>query len=85
MATPKTPIEQCFDYRSQIMGFAALWILCSHCIGILGEKLWPYLIYFKPFITFGWGGRHLPFSIWAWHWSFLKEKPFCRAVLFKTF
>lgn len=56
MQEKKAPNELLFDYRPQIMGFAAFWIMCSHSIGIVGDTLWPYLIQFKPLMSFGWGG-----------------------------
>lgn len=59
----KTPIELSLEYRSQIMSFAAFWILCSHSINICGENLWTYLYYFKPLIAYGWGGIDIFFFL----------------------
>ena len=56
MNKKNNPIEMVLVYRSHIMAFAAFWILCSHSIGIGGERLWSYLNAFKPIFSFGWGG-----------------------------
>lgn len=50
------PISNILSYRSHIMLFSALWILCSHSVGTIGEEQWNFLLKFKPIIAFGWGG-----------------------------
>ena len=50
------PLTLLLTYRSQIMFFAAFWVLCSHSIGIVGAEQWPFLMNLKPLIAFGWGG-----------------------------
>ena len=51
-----TPISNILSYRSHIMLFSALWILCSHSVSTVGEEQWNFLLKFKPIIAFGWGG-----------------------------
>ena len=43
----KRPVVEILEYRSSIMAFAAFGILCSHSIGIVGERQWEYLNYFR--------------------------------------
>lgn len=49
------PISNILSYRSHIMLFSALWILCSHSVCTIGEEQWNFLLKLKPIIAFGWG------------------------------
>ncbi|MCR8912779.1 acyltransferase [Barnesiella sp. ET7] len=59
----KYPIKSVLYYRSHIMFFAALWILCSHSISIVGAEQWSFLLKLKPLIAFGWGGVDIFFFL----------------------
>ena len=54
--TALKPRSNVLAYRSHIMLFSALWILCCHSVSIMGTEQWTFLQMFKPLIAFGWGG-----------------------------
>lgn len=50
----ETPIQLILTYRTQIMCFAAIWIMLVHCFALLPQ--FYILKYIKPLICYGYGG-----------------------------
>lgn len=77
-----TPIQLILIYRTQIMCFAAIWIMLSHCLGA-GFHQFRILEYLKPLIRYGVGGVDIFLFISGLGIALSLQKPQTASLFFK--